>query len=456
MNSILKFSPDVRSENRGRSDGLRTASHSTADDSNASGANGRRPRVALLTSWKQECGIAEYSRRLAEGMPEAADFVPHNLENLLDDTRLKRPSAMRRYFRELMNRVRQCQPDVVHIQHEYSFFGQNLRVSNQQFRRVVEKSQAPVVVTLHTLVDEALIKPRFTLKSWTKQPLRNWTAVRNVRNFFKALKGCEQIVVHTHDTQCRLLRAFPQLKRKLQVIPIPIEQVEYAGTEPAAHKQPGETWVVLPGFISPYKGHVYALRALKLLPKRVKLVIAGGRHPKDNNSSTYWMSLLDMIEQMGLQSRVVFTGYLQTAAEHAAVLSQADLFLLPYDEVGQSGSAVLADSLAYDKPVVTSRAKSMFAYRMHADTIYCTACAAIDDPKALASTIRSQLEGHDERFSQQRAVAIERYSMKSASDTYSTLYERLVATANSARSGKCTSGTPTIQSTDLAHRRLAA
>ena len=44
---------------------------------------------------------------------------------------------------------------------------------------------------------------------------------------------------------------------------------------PAFSKKPGERWVVVPGFISPYKGHPDAVAAVERLPDHFRLVIAG-------------------------------------------------------------------------------------------------------------------------------------------------------------------------------------
>ena len=88
-----------------------------------------------------------------------------------------------------------------------------------------------------------------------------------------------------------------------------------------------------------------------------------------------------------MQNRVLFTGFLTDPRQQAALLRQADCFLLPYDEVGQSGSAVLADSLSYFKPVITSTAKSMYVYRGIRDTAYSSVSVDVSDSEALANTI---------------------------------------------------------------------
>jgi glycosyltransferase involved in cell wall biosynthesis len=185
--------------------------------------------------------------------------------------------------------------------------------------------------------------------------------------------------------------------------------------------------MILPGFVSPYKGHGDAINALEHLPENFKLVIAGGRHPKDRGASRYWMELLAIVESNSLQNRVLFTGFLATGGAQAAILKQADLFILPYKEVGQSGSAVLADALAYDRPVVTSRARSMFAYRMSQDCVYSSMSTDVTDAKDFAAHILNALENkaEDSYVASHRKAAISRYSLNSIGFAYEQLYKEV-------------------------------
>jgi hypothetical protein len=144
---------------------------------------------------------------------------------------------------------------------------------------------------------------------------------------------------------------------------------------------------MLPGFVTPYKGHIHALHALKLLPENFKLIFAGGVHPKNKHSADYWISLLSAIDKLKLSSRVVITGFIDSPADQAELFSSADIFLLPYKEVGQSGSAVLADVMAYRKPIITSNAASMSVYRMTSDTCFSSIITQVTSKNHLAETI---------------------------------------------------------------------
>jgi len=187
--------------------------------------------------------------------------------------------------------------------------------------------------------------------------------------------------------------------------------------------------VMMPGFVSRYKGHGHLLSAFKHLPASFKLVVAGGIHPKDKTGNDYWMDLIQQADVWGLQSQIIFTGFLGDPAEQGAVLSQADVFVLPYDEVGQSGSAVLADALSYDKPVITSRARSMFVYRMEKQTAFSSIAIDVGDAEALAKTIkecaRAEEKFHPDAQSH-RDAARASYSLDKTQTAYERVYHSVL------------------------------
>ena len=71
-----------------------------------------RLRVAMLTSVGDRCGIAAYTRCLVEGLNEFADVEVEPIEAG------RQPLEHYRAQAERLNRA-----DVIHIQHEHSFWG---------------------------------------------------------------------------------------------------------------------------------------------------------------------------------------------------------------------------------------------------------------------------------------------------------------------------------------------
>ena len=394
-------------------------------------ARPRSPRVAvaLMTPWDQQCGNAEYAKRLAVGLERFSDVLPFDMQNFIDGDRRISAGEMSRYFADLIGRVNRSRADLVHIQHEFCFFARRIGPSNERFADVCRRLDKPLVVSLHTW-----------LKSMTRNQRNRPTSqfvegvfhrLRN-RHISAALHRADAIVLHSKDTHKYFVETFPKLKKRVTVIPIPIERVASTHVTPAFVKHPRETWVMMPGFVSRYKGHGHLLNAFKHLPESFKLVVAGGIHPKDKTGNDYWMDLIQQADVWGLQSRIIFTGFLGDPAEQGAVLSQADVFVLPYDEVGQSGSAVLADALSYDKPVITSRARSMFVYRMEKQTAFSSIAVDVGDAEAFAKTIKECVRA-EEKFhpdaQSQRDAARANYSLDMTQAAYERVYQSVLTGA---------------------------
>jgi len=382
--------------------------------------------VSMVTPWKQKCGNAEYAERLCGALDSFSKVTPFDLRNFMEESTLRSKKSVRKHFRELVEKVNSQGSDIVHIQHEFCFFGQSIQRSNHEFFRFTKCINKPIVVTLHTFRESGLKKGR-NLKLFLKKPLRYIRDLIRTDEYYKALRRCEAIVVHSHDTYTQLVSTYPKLRKRVNIIQIPIALVESSVSVPSITKKSDDIWMVLTGFVTPYKGHEYAINALEHLPKNFKLVIAGGRHPKDRGASRYWIELLGIIQEKRLQNRVLFTGFLATGGEQAAILKQADLFVLPYKEVGQSGSAVLADALAYDRPVVTSNARSMFVYRMSSDCVYSSVSIDVTDAIGFADGILNMLKNTDESscIVSHRKAAIARYSLNSIGLLYKQLYKQV-------------------------------
>jgi len=400
----------------------------TGDGRTGGGASGGwRPSVALMTPWDQQCGNAEYAKRLAAGLERFADVLPFDMRNFIDAERRVSAAEQNAYFHDLVTRVNRSSADLVHLQHEFCFFSRRIGPANRRFAEVMRRLDKPVVVSLHTW-----------LKSMTRRQRNRPTSqliegvfhrLRN-RHFAAALERADAIVLHSKDTLKYFVETFPRLKKRVHVIPIPIEPVASDHVTPAFVKPPRETWLMVPGFVSRYKGHGHLLATLKHLPESFKMVVAGGVHPKDKTGGDYWMDIIQQADAWGLQSRVLFTGFLGDPAEQAAVLSQADVFVLPYDEVGQSGSAVLADALSHDRPVLTSRARSMFVYRMDKDTAFSSIAVDVGEPESFAATIKRCATNEALHFPDtrdHRAVARERYSLERTQAAYERVYRGALA-----------------------------
>ena len=380
--------------------------------------------IALLTPWNQQCGNAEFAKRLVVGLSRFANVLPIELENLNDHDTIDTKRKRARYIDDLIERANAAPADLVHIQHEFCFFGRRVRDANGGFRRVMRAIRKPVVLSLHTWARGMSRKPHRSIVKQGAEAM--WHRLRNLA-IKESLQRADAIILHSKDTRAHCLAVYPKLKKRLHVLPIPVEPVNADGIAPPFRKRPGERWIVLPGFVSRYKGHRHLLEALKFLPEDHRAVFAGSVHPKDRTGHEYWSGLLAAIDEMGCHERVIFTGFLGDPAEQSAVLRQADAFVLPYDEVGQSGSAVLADALSHGKPVITSLARSMFVYRHDNDTVFSSVAVDVSDPEKLAATIIDATDSAScpRRRLHQRTVC-DRFSLACTAAGYEQVYRSVL------------------------------
>ena len=112
------------------------------------------------------------------------------------------------------------------------------------------------------------------------------------------------------------------------------------------------------GFISEYKGHEIAIKALSFLPSNYHLAFFGAQHPFSINSQdkidSYINSLLNLIVQKKLTRRVHFLGALNDE-EFIQALLCCNYNILPYYETNQSGSGVASLSLETGTKMITSQ-----------------------------------------------------------------------------------------------------
>jgi len=409
-------------------------------------------KIDVLTPWDQVCGNAEFAKRLYSGISSYATVEPVELQNLDKHPTLKKASQIGEHFREIAIAINSSESDLVHIQHEFCFFGRTIEESNYFFHALVSEIKKPIVVSLHTW-NKNLWSPSPSTSESHHLALRRAKSINKINHitfrpipaFFvprpttlktkkevdpkhnllrKALGLSKSIVLHADHTAEQLLKIWPRLAAKAVTIPFPVEKHAVNHASSKWRKPCGTKWIVLPGFITPYKGHLDAIKALSLLHKNYTLVFAGDIHPKNHNPYPYIKSLLAAIDELKLSNRVLFTGYISDAEQQSLLFRQADVFILPYSEVGQSASAVLADVLAYNKPVVTSKSHPMYAYRKKFDCIYSSRAVDVSSPKIFAEAISTPDTWAEESH---RENVIDSHSLDKISRHYIDVYRSSLA-----------------------------
>ena len=259
-------------------------------------------KIAMLTTVGERCGIAAYTRALIsalEGLPDTGvEVVPI--------TEGRQPREHYLAQAELLNA---SDVDVVHIQHEHSFWGGILprKSAYWEMRYLISK---PVVLTAHTTYSLAeLLKldsePR-PHKWLVKQLLMRNRSYRDsveIAPFVTAIT-----IVHTAAARTALIERGAGANN-VAIIPTGIPAPDPAPTGGESFREQyglkGRRLVTLFGYIAPNKGYELTLGILPALPEDVTFVIAGG--VRTQGEEAYAAVLNATIARSGQSHRIVQT-----------------------------------------------------------------------------------------------------------------------------------------------------
>jgi len=302
--------------------------------------------IAMLTSVGERCGIAAYTRALTESLC-ALDATSVRTVPILEG------KQAREHYVEQAAILNASDVDVVHIQHEHSFWGGVLpgQSAYWDLRYLIDK---PVVLTAHTtysLAELLKLKTERRPHKWlAKQILLRRTKYRDsveIAPFITAMT-----IVHTAAARRELIErgASPDY---VQIVPTGVPKALVAPTDGRAflarYGLTDRRIATIFGYIVPNKGYELTLRILAHLPTDVTLVIAGGARVAGEEA--YAALLRARIAASGVAERVVVTGYLSDE-DVAEAMEASDIVLAPHTWATGSYSVTLP--LAHGRPVLAS------------------------------------------------------------------------------------------------------
>lgn len=301
-------------------------------------------RIALLTSDRERCGIARYSQALH------AALLPH-VEADLVPIHPWPPEG------ERLERLRAA--DIVHLQHEYSFWGTAFPPPRAYYEGL-ERFRRPgrLVITAHTVADAETV---VAARGAGLKPLLKRLALRlrpGLRLEIQAgpFLPADRVIVHNAVAAGALAKRLERLD-VVQHWPMPVPEwsVPASAWEPLAQRLglEGRRLVTIFGFVTPEKDYPLAISAIPLVGKRhsdALLVITGGAQTPE--AERYLGNLHESIAQNPLFARWIrFTGYLSDA-DARALLEHTEVALLPYRS--GTGSYAAGAALAAGCPLLTS------------------------------------------------------------------------------------------------------
>lgn len=240
----------------------------------------------------------------------------------------------------------------------------------------------------------------------------------------------DHIFVHTEMMKQELQKEFRVPAGKVTVIPfginntLPNTKLTRSEAREKLDLGPEDQTILFFGNITPYKGLEYLTAAFASLAKRsgkYRLIIAG--RPKDNEE--YWAQIQAGLDRAGVRERVIERIEFIPDEAVEVYFKAADLLVLPYTLIFQSG--VLFLGYSFGLPVLVADVGSLKDEIVPGRTgLVCRA----KDAEALAQSVEDYFRSDMYRELEQRRPAIrafanERYSWTRVGDLTRQVYERL-------------------------------
>jgi glycosyltransferase involved in cell wall biosynthesis len=244
----------------------------------------------------------------------------------------------------------------------------------------------------------------------------------------------DHIFIHTERMKQELLSDFRIEEKKVTVIPFGLNNTSpNTDLTPDQARQrlgilPEEKTLLSYGQIAPYKGLEYLLRAFAAVLKcdaSYRLIIAG--RPKWNEA--YWKQMTQLIKDLGIENRIIERIEHVPDTETELYFKAADVLVLPYVDIFQSG--VLFLGYSFGLPAIASDVGSLREDVIDGETGF---VVKPKDAVDLAAKIEEYFESElfrnlGTRRSEIKRHANEKYSWSKVAEITKSIYSRLLVSA---------------------------
>jgi glycosyltransferase involved in cell wall biosynthesis len=378
-----------------------------------------RPRLAVISTYSDFCGIAAYTRALEKQLGDIYEVTIFDLDQyLLRSTHRRVRRFGDHHIRDICRELQKF--DAVNLQLEYGTLGYGCRAIYRRFRWIV-RAAPRISVTFHTvfLADGfdylSCLKELFRFdfpkaielsRSYYRSHLLSAGIARQLRRAqrFKPVS----VIVHTRHDRANM----KYVHGLRQVYDHPLSFLGKADAETVCRgasrcqfavldQVPGDAKLIgVFGFFGRYKGFETVARALHHLPKEYHLLIFGGVHPNEIKphqpidpvvSALFEAGYIDtnIAERVAsrpgsgapavsiavegaacdllighpkdLSERMHFLGAMPDD-EFLSGMAICDAVVFPYLEVGQSASGPISQALELGCRIIASRTRTFLQF----------------------------------------------------------------------------------------------
>ncbi len=295
-----------------------------------------RPRVALLTTWQQRCGLARYAEQLVAAAPAGsvrvwAEITQATVPSEAPAVPVERVWRRGERLLHLAERAEREGIRLVHVNHHGGLFGAHV----SELCGALAGRGIRSVVTMH--------------------------APNQLDAEIAAIgRAADAIVVHGAEIRLEVIGngvAPARVHVIPQGVPAPASG-DASATRQTMGLPPGEKLVASVGFLQPHKGVHEVIRAVAAVRRRVPLqyLVLGGPLPGDPTGPAYRDQCLAEAERLGVRDALTIVEDYLPERLVMEYLRAADVIVLPYATHWWEASAAARQALASGRPVVTSPA----------------------------------------------------------------------------------------------------
>lgn len=311
-------------------------------------ATNRLRHIALIGNYPPRlCGIATFTADIGEALSAAFPACRVDVYAMEDPgfplayadpvcCRIRQEEVSD--YQAAAHRINASKADVVLVQHEYGIFG---GAAGIHLLRLLDRVDAPVVITLHTVLEHPAPDQRAVLDALAR---------RAERLVVMAEKGRE-ILTRVHGID----------RARIAVIPHGVPDRPLCDPDPIKPRFgfAGRRVLLTFGLLSPNKGIETMIRAMPAIVAGhpdVLYVVLGATHPHlvAREGEGYRLSLQELAAALGVEEHVAFVNGFVEKGTLLDYLAAADIYVTPYLNEAQITSGTLSYAVGLGKPVVST------------------------------------------------------------------------------------------------------
>ena len=311
---------------------------------------GKRKNVSgiYISSYiPRKCGIATYTKDLTKAINffnpcTEAEIIalvkPEDEINYGPAVKFKINQYEIDTYVKAADYINKSKADIVILEHEFGLYGGEF---GEYIIKLLEKLKKPLIVTTHTIPDDASKGYGLVLKD--------------------VIEFAQKVIVMMPESLQKLIKKYDYPKGKIEIIPHGVPDIPLEPNAKYKKEKGLEDRLILGNInlLSENRGLEYTIEALNDIKKKfpnVLYLIIGQTHPVvlKNDGEKYRNFLKEKIKQSNLEDNVKFIDEYISLDELVEWLKVIDIYITPYLDPEQSASGALAYAIGAGKVCIST------------------------------------------------------------------------------------------------------